>query len=308
MTPLATHVGALRTKDNHVETNIKETPLKGSDYSQAMPKRQNPGQHYFLVNSDKTRAQETILWDSLPTNLIKPGKGMVRRRNIASIVASEAQKEASSAAALVKSLGLFADLCSSATTDNPQICLTKFFALDRLINNSTSLILKDGSTQISNSLPSERDKSSKKTSRTRNAQNFQKLSLETHMHEMLELARGDGTKEIQELKDNLLKESQLWFLKFLECALSTGFRPEAHLKKGKNGNGRRRVESDDEIAVTLTQLKHANDWLDQLRSNVEPENNRLRETIDQLKQKIYTCLLDNVDSVASALESRSDRS
>lgn len=206
---------------------------------------------------------------------------------------------------------LFADLRSSSALENPHLSLTKFFALDRLINQSTSAMWKGGTSKIFDALPTDTDKSSKKSSPShyRNVQNSPKVSLETHVNEKLEWVKGDGAREIQELKDILLKESQNWFLKFLEGALSTGFRPQTqtHLKKGKDGTGKRRMESDDEIAVTLAQLKLANDWLDQLLHAVSPENMDLGETINQLKQKIYACLLDKVESAASALESRSGR-
>ncbi|XXG81583.1 hypothetical protein AAC387_Pa09g2179 [Persea americana] len=307
-TPLDTQVAALRTKEDSVGTNIKEREVKGSASKQITSKKQGPSLISSLISSHKKQMQETISWESLPTNIVKLGKGMARRRNIASLVAAEAQKEASSAAALVKSLSLFADLRSSAAMENPHLSLTKFFALDRLINQSNSATWKDGFSKVFDALPSDGDKSRKKTSPShcRNVQNSTKVSLETHVNEKLEWVRGDGAREIQELKDILLKESQNWFLLFLEGALSTRFRPQTHLKKGKDGTGRRKIESDDEIAVTLSQLKRANDWLDHLLGIVGPENMELGETIDRLKQKIYACLLDKVESAASALESRSD--
>ncbi|RVW52183.1 hypothetical protein CK203_077866 [Vitis vinifera] len=66
-------------------------------------------------------------------------------------------------------------------------------------------------------------------------------------------------------------------------------------KKSKEIVGRR-MEPDNHIAVTLSQLKHANEWLDKLRSKLSSENNELVKTIDRLKQKIYACLLAHVDS------------
>ena len=119
--------------------------------------------------------------------------------------------------------------------------------------------------------------------------------------EKLEWAKGDGAKEIKELREVLLNETRSWFLKFLEGALDIGFRVVTQEKKGKDGAGRR-MEPDNHIAVTLSQLKHANERLDKLRSKLSPENDGLAETVERLKQKVYSCLLAHVESAASALE------
>uniref|UniRef100_A0A2N9EQU2 DUF936 domain-containing protein n=1 Tax=Fagus sylvatica TaxID=28930 RepID=A0A2N9EQU2_FAGSY len=103
-----------------------------------------------------------------------------------------------------------------------------------------------------------------------------KLPIELSGTEKLEWAKGDGAKEIKELREE---------------------------KKGKDSAGRR-MEPDNHIAVTLSQLKHANEWLDKLRSKLSSENDGLVETVERLKQKVYSCLLVHVESAASALENR----
>ena len=121
--------------------------------------------------------------------------------------------------------------------------------------------------------------------------------------EKLEWAKGDGAKEIKELREILLHETRTWFLKFLEVALEVGFRISTQEKKGKSATGRV-MEQDNHIAVTLSQLKYANEWLDKVRSNLNSDNNGLMETVERLKKKVYACLLSHVDSAASALENR----
>ena len=60
---------------------------------------------------------------------------------------------------------------------------------------------------------------------------------------------------------------------------------------------------NNHIAVTLSLLKHVNEWLDKLRSKLSSkDNNGLMKTVDRLKQNTYSCLLTHVDSAASALE------
>lgn len=191
--------------------------------------------------------------------------------------------------------------------ENPHLSLTKFFTLHQLIDqpNGTTQS-KDKSLHLSNNSSPQADKSSKKTGliHGKSALKSAKPSIELSGTEKLEWAKGDGAKEIKELKEILLNETQSWFLKFLEGALDAGFRVSTMEKKSKEIVGRR-MEPDNHIAVTLSQLKHANEWLDKLRSKLSSENNELVKTIDRLKQKIYACLLAHVDSAASALESRS---
>lgn len=202
---------------------------------------------------------------------------------------------------------MFANLCSSSSMENPHLSLTKFFTLHQLVNQPTAVTpSKDKALHLSNNSSPQADKSSKRTGLVygRSATKSAKPSIELSGTEKLEWAKGDGTKEIKELREILLNETQSWFLKFLEGALDAGFRVSTMEKKSKEIAGRR-MEPDNHIAVTLSQLKHANEWLDKLRNKLNSENNDLGKTIDRLKQKIYACLLAHVDSAASALESRS---
>lgn len=309
MTPMHSQQDALVSKPEVAVSNAKESavPVKGTTTKRPTSKQENINSNCLLNLKDKNHSSEKISWMSLPANLLKPGKGMLRRRNLASLIAAEAQKEASTAAVLVKCLGMFANLCSSSSMENPHLSLTKFFTLHQLIDqpNATTQ-LKDKSLHLSNNSSPQAEKSSKKTGliHGKSALKSAKPSIELSGTEKLEWAKGDGAKEIKELKEILLNETQSWFLKFLEGALDAGFRVSTMEKKSKEIVGRR-MEPDNHIAVTLSQLKHANEWLDKLRSKLSSENNELVKTIDRLKQKIYACLLAHVDSAASALESRS---
>ncbi|XP_043718589.1 uncharacterized protein LOC122666622 [Telopea speciosissima] len=262
----------------------------------------------LLNNKDKRQAHDTISWDSLPANLAKPGKGVLRRRNLASLVAIQAQKEASTAASLVKCLSMFADLRVSASPDNPHLTFSKFFSLHQFTDQLTDVVVsKDSPLHVFNNISTtDIDICGKKTVLThnRNALDCTKPLIES---ERLEWAKGNDTEEIQEVREILLKESESWFLTFLDGALSSGFHVGSHEKKRKDNLRGQKRASEDQIATTLSQLKQANDWLDKIRSEAGPEDNGLVETVDRLKQKIYTCLLAHVDSATSALESRSDR-
>lgn len=104
----------------------------------------------------------------------------------------------------------------------------------------------------------------------------------------------------------LTNETQSWFLNFLKESLEFGFRSGcSQEKKGKESSATARVvEQNNHIALTLSQLKQANEWLDKVRSSSGSEKIEFLDKIDRLKQKVYACLLVHIDSAASALDSR----
>ncbi|CAL4937895.1 unnamed protein product [Urochloa decumbens] len=255
------------------------------------------------VSSVKRRVTETISWDSLPTSLIKSGKAVVRRKNIALIVAAEAQREAAAAAYLVKGLGIFAEIRESSEVD-PHAAITKFFQLHGLIVQQ-SAVWKAYSPEPGKESRPEKEKPSRKVSASQNkTAHTAKNSEDAQASERMEWAREDGFKEICRSWVALKKESQSWFLSFLEDALGSGFKFE---DQPKNTRERVRGQSkggDGRIAVRLSQLKETSNWLDQLQGEVGNSADGLVETIEQLKQKVYKCLLGTVETAASALEGR----
>lgn len=209
------------------------------------------------------------------------------------------------------SFSMFADLCSSASPDNPHLPLNKFFILHQLIDQpNIAAPLKDNSIPVTTKqlIPPDVGKLSKRTGLIHGKSTLKspKAPAEVSGAEKLEWAKGDSAKEIAELKEILINETRSWFLKFLEEALDTGFHLKPQEKKGKDSAGRRN-EPDNHIAVTLSQLKKANEWLDKLKNNISSDNTGLVGNVDRLKQKVYACLLVHVESAASALENRSDR-
>ncbi|TYI05046.1 hypothetical protein ES332_A10G060200v1 [Gossypium tomentosum] len=289
-----------------VAPNTKETtvPAKSTTVKRSSSKHENMNSNCSANNKEKNSLPETGSWNSLPASLLKPGKGMLRRRNLASLVAAEAQSEASMAANLVKCLSMFSDLCSSASPENPHLTLTKFFALQQLIDQPSVTSHKDKHHQLPN-LPSvvDKEKSNKRKGLIHDKRMSTRSSVQLSGAEKLEWAKGDGAKERKELRETLLHETRTWFLKFLEVALDVGFRIGSQEKKGKTGTARL-TEQDNHIAVTLSQLKFANEWLGKVKNNLSSDNNGMMETVERLNQKVYACLLSHVDSAASALENR----
>ncbi|KAL5209663.1 hypothetical protein ABZP36_005286 [Zizania latifolia] len=283
------------------------TPARTSPPKFSLPAKPNGASSTVTtpVSSVKRRVTETVPWDSLPTSLIKSGKAVARRKTIALVVAAEAQREATAAASLVKGLGIFAEIRKSAEEDR-HATITKFFQLNRLIIQQ-SVFWKDYSSEPGKESRPEKEKPSRKASMFQNkaaASSTAKNSDDAYTSEKIDWAREDGFKEIGRSWIILRKESQSWFLEFLEDALEAGFKLEGQIKNTKERSRGQSKGGDGQIAVRLSQLKETSNWLDQLHAEVDKSADALVETIEQLKQKVYTCLLRTVETAASALEGR----
>ncbi|KAE9598082.1 hypothetical protein Lal_00003895 [Lupinus albus] len=293
--PTSTQLEALSPKQDVAQSNIKETgisPSKRSSIKHNSAKQENL--NFLSRRKDKINSTEAIPWSSLPTKLLRPGKGILRRKHLASKIVVEAQKEASAASNLVKCLSMFANICSSAASANPHATLNKFFALQQLMDQPNGATqLKDKSLQI-NKTPSPTDKNissnakSKSKSISKPPKPFTQLS-ETEKQEWI---KGDGMKGINDMRQVLLNETRSWFFKYFEKTLDAGF------------SVGRQMEQDNHIALTLSNLKHGKEWLDKVRSHLNSENEGLVETVDRLKHKVYSCLLLHVHSAALALDKK----
>lgn len=204
---------------------------------------------------------------------------------------------------------MFANICSSAASENPHVTLEKFFALQQFMEqpNGTTQS-KSKSIQLHKiQSPAEKHKNGKTAGlvHAKSTSKSPKPLTELSITEKQEWAKENGIKQINELKEVLLNETRSWFIRYLENTLDVGF-PRAFQEKGKESKdvAGRQMAQANHIALTLSHLKHANEWLEKLRSSLNSENEGLVETIDRLKQKIYSSLLLHVDSAAFALENR----
>ncbi|EOA30372.1 hypothetical protein CARUB_v10013495mg [Capsella rubella] len=251
----------------------------------------------------KSSSSEDASWSSLPINLSKMGKGMLRRRNIAALIATEVQREALAASHLIKCISIFADLSSNSSPKSPHTSLRNFFTLQSILDQAqvTTAAPKDKPIQPVNinSLCLEPDKLRKKASLTSSRATLKPSKALTEA-EKLEWVKGNGTEEIKELRNTLKQETRSWFLKFLEDALDTGFHASVSEKKGKT-KGAHPAEPENHITETLSQLRKANEWLEKVKSDHHSSDSSLLENIERLKKKIYSCLLLYVDSAASAI-------
>lgn len=308
-------------KDDSVldASNTKESPPL---YLKSRPPKHtskpgNINSNSLPNNRESIKGSEIASRNSLSPDILKASKGMLRIRNLASLIATEAQKEARAASILVRSIDMFTDLCSSASPAHPDLYLPNFFSLYHLIEEPS---FSNPSYDNPLGFPDNVSSVSKENCSTTGSQvngsgtyksdssNSGKSSRELTENDRLEWALRDGTKEIKLLREKLLKESQSWFFKFLDEALDATFLMGSQDKKIKDSSSaRKKVELDNRIAATLSQLKQANDWLDKLNMSQDIKADQQSANVAQLKKKVYTCLLVHVDSVASALEGRSDR-
>ncbi|CAK9234379.1 unnamed protein product [Sphagnum troendelagicum] len=77
----------------------------------------------------KLTDDSSVLWGSLPGSLASLGKKALQTRDAASVAAAEALQEASAAESVLRSLSMFAQLCSSAKTEFPQQSVEQFLSL-----------------------------------------------------------------------------------------------------------------------------------------------------------------------------------
>ncbi|XP_027337339.1 uncharacterized protein LOC113851049 [Abrus precatorius] len=299
-------------KQGVAQSNIQESVISPSRrlYTKRNSNKQETTNLNVMSSSeDKSYSTDAISWSSLPTNLSRPGKGMLRRKQLASLVAAEAQNEVIATATLVKFLSMFANISSSAAAENPHVTLNKFFTFQELMDQSNGTTPhKDRSIPLSKTSPSEVDQSEKESVLMlgKSKSKSPKHSTELSLIDKQEWAKGNGLKDVNELREVLLSETRTWFLKYLEKTLDVWFSTSSQEKKGKVskdivGN---QMEHANHIALMLSHLKQANEWLEKLRSTVNLKREDLVETVDRLRQKVYSCLLLHVDSAAFALENR----
>ncbi|KAH7296808.1 hypothetical protein KP509_26G039700 [Ceratopteris richardii] len=114
--------------------------------------------------------------------------------------------------------------------------------------------------------------------------------------------KGDGLQEAAELASKLHKESQSWFLKFLENALDGGFQASNNGDNSVDTSALKVLQHDkSQIAAMLSQLKRVNDWLDKVDTTMQDAE--LAVTVTRIQKKIYSYLLQHVESAAVALGS-----
>eukprot|EP00250_Pteridium_aquilinum_P014628 c22103_g1_i1 orf=629-3151(+) len=88
---------------------------------------------------NKRLTDGSVSWDSLSPDLASLGHEAMRRRDAASLAATEALKEASAAESVVRSLSMFSELCSTAKVECPESSVEQFLDLQKVLDQATAV-------------------------------------------------------------------------------------------------------------------------------------------------------------------------
>ncbi|KAJ7563380.1 hypothetical protein O6H91_03G107900 [Diphasiastrum complanatum] len=113
-----------------------------------------PTLNQAIINS-KRWTDGSIPWDSLPASLAAMGKEAMQRRDAASAAAIEALQEASAAEGVIRSLSMFAELCSSSKPDLPQSTVEQFLNLHPVLLRALDVADAMSSTRNSDIQPTD---------------------------------------------------------------------------------------------------------------------------------------------------------
>ncbi|XVF44989.1 hypothetical protein PTKIN_Ptkin02bG0169500 [Pterospermum kingtungense] len=131
-----------RIKDIRHSSNSKpvKSPNGGWNSSSARTSKEpltEAKTHTSFTNRE--RADTEIIWDTLPSSLVKLGKEVLRQRDGALLAAVEALQEAAAAERLLRCLSTFSDL-QLAKDDDQQPSINKFFQLQDYMAQSRAII------------------------------------------------------------------------------------------------------------------------------------------------------------------------
>ncbi|KAL1537070.1 hypothetical protein AAHA92_29626 [Salvia divinorum] len=234
-----------------------------------MASRKSGGDRGLLLGTIYRRNHLMVQSDTHPC---QAREGNAQKGSLGFLVATQAQKEANLAANLAKCLSMFPDIYSSASPQNPHLHLSRFFTLQNMIEKADALTQ---TRDTNSSALQEKDKPSRKPSKNMNTNTntpkTMRISSQLSSADKQEWSKLDNSKEMMEMLSTLTNETHSWFLNFLEEAL---------------------------------ELKQANEWLDKVRSSSGLEKSQVLGRNDELKQKVYACLLVHIDFAASALDTR----
>ncbi|GAB4859204.1 hypothetical protein Ancab_010664 [Ancistrocladus abbreviatus] len=110
-----------------------------------------PGNLVKISTGSRRLTEGSASWSSLPSNLARLGKEVLKHRNAAQMAALEAMQEASVAENILHCLSKYSELSLSAKEDDPQPAVEQFLALHsslntaRLIAGSLSKTISTGS-------------------------------------------------------------------------------------------------------------------------------------------------------------------
>ncbi|CAM6076701.1 unnamed protein product, partial [Sphagnum tenellum] len=122
----------LKTDPRKLSGTTQKGPVSPPDFSPA-----HTGNKEMSLVSKLTDIG--VPWGALPGILAPLGKKALQIRDAASVAAAEALQEASAAESVLRSLSMFAELCSCAKTEFPQQSVEQFLSLHQSVKHATAV-------------------------------------------------------------------------------------------------------------------------------------------------------------------------
>ncbi|XP_076950735.1 uncharacterized protein LOC143623778 [Bidens hawaiensis] len=302
--------------DSPIEGKVKPSPCD----TPPLPDSTTTTTALGMTLHEKKWTDGSVPLDAVSSKLAKLGQDAMQRRNLASVAAAEALQEALVTEAILRSLSMFANLCSTSKAGNPLPTIDSFMSVYNDTVKAATAAESLTSTHIhyqnrtmvhDTAPPTDHSKSLALWVEAALATDLEVVSLlskqgiqspsqslKQSLPEMVKShlmsscckstvsgpwVKGQGMKETFELGMSLQKEMQAWFLKFVEESLDAGFQVF-----GKNSVNSSEVGP---IKMILSQLKRVNDWLDRM---VSKQDEALTGAVDRLKAKIYRFVIQHV--------------
>ncbi|XP_023735330.1 uncharacterized protein LOC111883220 [Lactuca sativa] len=277
--------------------------------------------------SNKRLTNESDSWSSLPLDISKLGKEVLKHRDAAQIAAMEAMQEASAAESILQCIRTYSELCSSAKEDNPQPTIDQFLSMNATLNNIhqiTKSLTKIINPKSSNPEENPSEEIIKLTSDLEKKANLWVHSaLITNLSSFTVYTKQppcsshqptvvpDGSTKTPPPKPRRTVVDQNSRAPPPKWEKGSGLYETinlAEMLKMESGDWflgfvERFLDADVDmvsdngwIAGMLTQLKSVSEWLDKIEMSKDEG-----ERIDRIRKKIYDHLLTHVESAAVAL-------
>ncbi|KAF3435551.1 hypothetical protein FNV43_RR22640 [Rhamnella rubrinervis] len=306
-----------------------KTSIKSRTCSASMKNREQHLDPTVLKSSDKKWAETKILWNSLPSNLEKLGKEVLRHRDIALLASIEALQEASVAERLLKCLSVYSEIQSSKG-EEPQPSVNMFLNLQEDLADTRLLVQKQNATLwIKAALASDLTLPSVTKSASIGAinpmrkpkTNYSSIPKGSYVvkkqknnngggdqvayekENSQDWMKGSGLSAADELTNCLHYECKRWFLGYAENYLDEVKSKTIPMES-----------SSVQVAEMMSQIKKVSDWLDVIvkeDGSSFPKSGSIEgsildeseiEACRRVRSKIYGVLLKNVERTAMAWE------
>ncbi|KAI7730484.1 hypothetical protein M8C21_019564, partial [Ambrosia artemisiifolia] len=307
-------------EDSPVEGKVKPSPCD----TPPIPDRTTTTTALGITLHEKKWTDGSVPLDAVSANLARLGQDAMQRRNLASVAAAEALQEALATEAILRSLSMFSNLCSTSKAGNPLPTIDSFMAVyDDAVKATTtaeSLTSSHNRTMVHDTAPpTDHSKSlalwveaalatdlevvsllskqgiespSQPLKKTHSQSPKQSLPETVKSHLMIPSSKSSFSGSW--MKGHGMKETVELGM-HLQKEMQTWFLKfvEESLDAGFQVFGKNSSNSSEvgPIKVILSQLKRVNDWLDRM---VSKQDEALTGAVDRLKGKIYRFVIQHV--------------